>query len=184
MELAKNTIETNKMLTELMPNTTAKYGTQYEFFKLTGVPKSTIKRAVDDGKLQLHQQPDGRNLILFAQAYSLFSTHINRRTQVFDKSPERTELEQSDSIKSVSAPTQELMELSVKLSANEAELKQLHERLKDKEKQLDDVKGDRDHWREEHKRMTLLLSSAAQQEASNPQGDQPRPNWLQRLFKP
>lgn len=103
--------------------------------KATGKQKSTILDAIRTGRLSAGRDPFNRWQIDPAELFRVYPSQ---------PSPERQETPSEP-------PATPFQMLEKERKERERERRQL-------ENQLDDLKADRDHWREQAERMTLLLT--------------------------
>jgi hypothetical protein len=119
--------------------------TMGEFARQAGINKATISRMIKAGKISAERQENGRLLIdpseLDRLADFRFTSNVSRN----------------------GAPQQSVTPVETVLQ-RENEL--LREMLRDKEKQLDDLRSERDEWRKQAQ--TLLLTQAQPQAQAKP----------------
>jgi DNA-binding transcriptional MerR regulator len=119
--------------------------TMGEFARHAGINKATLSRMIKAGKISAERQENGRLLIDPAELDRLadlrFTSNVSRNGV-----PQR-------SVTPVETVLQRENEL-------------LREMLRDKEKQLDDLRGERDEWRKQAQ--TLLLTQAQPREQAKP----------------
>lgn len=109
-----------------------------EAAKATQKSKSTLSKAIKNGKISATKQSDG--------TFKIDPSELHR---VFPKrNSETVSIEQSDT--------------SMKHDGNTIEVAVLRAKLKAAEQQIDDIKEDRDHWRQQANRLLSAPHNNAQ----------------------
>jgi hypothetical protein len=150
-----------------------------EAARLVGKQREILYRDLKAGKLSWHLDPDTKKRALqiadLDRVYTLLPVTVTNEKQ---RNSDKTLHDETSKKSNVTDTLEtEVAVLRERLTGKDDIVKRL-------ERELGDLREDRDHWREEHKRMTLLLSSAVQEPSSTPHDTNiiPRPSWLQRLF--
>ena len=150
------------------------YVTQYQFATTFGIHKSTVKRAVDSGKLQSHSRPDGSRKLFLPEALQYFQDKIKISGQVIDTSSETSSNQPKTPLstpkESVAIPVAQLMELQAKVAAIETEAKYLTQMLEEERKHRQAVEIDRDRWHTAYEGVKALPAP------------QPKPGIIARIF--
>jgi len=130
--------------------------------KATGKSIPTITRAIQSGKIS--GEPHGKGwLIDTAELHRVFPPVKSTPNNVSDKNPNMLGHETPESSNSY--------------GALQREIEGLRERLQDKDAVIEDLRTDRNHWRDLAETTTRLLPAPAQSTASEPK----RP-WWSRVF--
>lgn len=127
--------------------------------KETGVSKGTLSKAVKSGKLSAERNDDGSFAIDPAELFRVFPKQSETVTGERLETPDR-----------VAETPLENMRLEVELEAVRKEATILRETL-------DDLRSDRDAWRQQAERQSLLLEDRRRKEVGATQS-----GWLGRLF--
>jgi hypothetical protein len=164
------TVDTSEPMdgtTATTPPALPDYVTQYQFATTFGIHKSTVKRAVDSGKIQAHRRPDGNRLFL-PEALQYFQDKIKKHSQVIDTSSETSinhpKAPVSTPPESVAIPVSQLMELQAKVAAIETEAKFLTQMLEEERKRRQATEADRDRWHTAYQEMKALPAPIVQPE--------------------
>ncbi len=112
--------------------------------KATGKSKATISKAIKSGKISAEKQNNG--------SYKIEPSELHR---VDEPVSETIENERLETPKKNDVNTEQL----IKIKELELRLEVASEKLEDKENQLDDVRQDRDKWRQQ---ATALLENKAE----------------------
>ena len=119
--------------------------TMGEFARQARMNKATLSRMIKAGKISAERQENGRLLIDPSELDRL------------------TDIRSTGNVSYSSVPQQSVIPVETVLQ-RENEL--LREMLRDKDKQLDDLRGERDEWRKQAQ--TLLLTQRQPQELEKP----------------
>ncbi len=114
--------------------------------KLTGVNRSTIHRAMKSGKLSYETDENGHKKIDVSELERVFGL------QQQDATPRNVAQRGNDT------PRNDAELLQAQLKAEQDKNKLLQDRISDKEIRIGELEGDRDHWREQAKSVTHLLT--------------------------
>ena len=151
-----------------------------EAARQTGIAKGTIsKDAKDSSKLQWHEQPDGTRKLHAAQVFQFYENRIKKRNLVsgnIEKHASLTETQRAETEREQQDRTAETIKLVLfeeRLKANEQLIKTLQERN-------EDLKAERDHWREHAESLKLLVRPPAAPEPVSSPAER-KPFW-RRLF--
>lgn len=127
--------------------------------KAAGVSLPTISRAIKSGKMSAEKVEGGGFLIDTSELFRVFP-------------PVTREGNDTPVVLGSETPNES--------GVLQVEIKMLRERLADKDGVIDDLREDRDKWREQAERSTRLLAN--QSTAPAPQATQERPSVWRRLF--
>lgn len=129
----------------------AKVGAQ-RAAELTGVSKSTIQRAMNNGKLSYEMDANGRRLIDVSELERAFglAPQGSGNTPKSSDSDVETEMKRA-------ADMIEMERLRMKIKAQEEQMDMLRE-------QMEDLKGQRDQWQKQAQQV-LITSQYSQQQA-------------------
>ena len=105
-----------------------------EASEAVGMTKPALFKAIKAGRLSASRNDKGQYQIDPAE---LFRVYPPPKTEPVTRNPENLQLE---------------------IDGLRREIQQRDERINDIRAQVDDLKADRDHWREQAERMTLLLT--------------------------
>jgi hypothetical protein len=119
--------------------------TMGEFARQAGMNKATLSRMIKAGKISAERQENGRLLI--------DPSEMDRLADIRSTS----NVSHNDAVQQSVTPVETVLQ-------RENEL--LREMLRDKEKQLDDLRTERDEWRKQAQ--TLLLTQGQPQEPAKP----------------
>jgi hypothetical protein len=135
-----------------------------EASKLTGKNPSTITRAVNKGKLSCRVDGDGVRLFDASELERAFG----KLRPVHD----------DDGVVRTSANALESIRLHGEVKRlHEREIALVREQMRLVASQLDDVRQDRDHWRQQAERSTLMLEDMRQKDAATVSEPPKKKSW-------
>jgi hypothetical protein len=144
--------------------------------ELTGKNQSTIHRAMKSGRISFTVSEAGERMIDTAELDRVFPI----------KAPKpANEIARKDAPELHSNDTQ-VIELRAQLDTERARAAMLQERVTEKDTTIADLREDRDRWRAQAEKTTLLLADQRQQSQAAPAAPEPPPRkglrgWLIRL---
>jgi len=118
------------------------YITQYQFHKDYGVPKASINRAVQSGRLQLHLRPDATKRVFLPEALQVFGDKVKGPPELIGSMQDRNQT-------TVDGTLTELSDLRLKLALAEQELRHKEEIIRRIEDHKADVERERERLRDE-----------------------------------
>ena len=129
-----------------------------EAAKVTGKNKTTIQRAIKDGKLSATRNEDG--------SYSIDPAELHRVYPLIHLDSSATEgatgaMQRDATHSNTQAQPLEFAVLEERLRSRE-------EKIRDLEHQLHDVEEQRDQWHAQAERLTLLLTAPRQEQPATP----------------
>ena len=171
-----------------------------EAARQTGISKGTISKDAKSGsKLQWHDQPDGTRKLHAAEVFRLYENRIRLRN--LNSRNSSVDVQLTEKQQAISEETeQETPHDAVRLAVLEEKIKsaeqllqqqqeQFAERLKATEQFLaslqehnQDLKRERDNWREEAQSIKLLMSPPATPDSVSNTPPAAKPSWWKRLF--
>ncbi|MFZ1492288.1 MAG: hypothetical protein WAU60_02630 [Candidatus Competibacter denitrificans] len=129
-----------------------------EAAEAVGMTKPALFKAIKSGRLSANKDGKGQYQIDPAELFRVYPPQTDPVTH----HPETLQLE---------------------IESLRREIRQKDAHLNDIRAQVDDLKADRDHWREQAERMTLLLTHQPPAAAANTNDTlKPPPSFLRRLF--
>lgn len=131
--------------------------------KLAGVGKTTLTRAINSGRLSAQRQDNG--------SYRIDPAELSRVYEIRIETPE-TVAATGPVVHRATAyrDTTETPETAIQLAALDAEVKALREMLARVDRQVDDLRQERDGWRSQAESATRLLTDK-----------RPSRSWWKRL---
>ena len=142
--------------------------------ELTGKNQSTIHRAMKNGRISYTVGEDGERVIDVAELHRAFPV----RTADEEEGIAR---KQAGSLQSNDT---QVIELRAQLQIEQAKVAMLQERMTEKDSALSDLRTDRDHWRQQAERATLLLTDQrAKEPAPAPQRTEQAKGWRGLLHR-
>ena len=130
--------------------------------KATGKSKPTIMRAIKTGKISAIDKT--------ADGYKIDPAELHR---MFPLVTAETVTSNTHNVTDETSKLIRIKELEMKLEA-------ALQRVTDKEEQLEDVRKDRNHWREQAKSSTILIEDMRQKEAAKPVEPPKKRGWFSR----
>lgn len=131
--------------------------------KHTGLSKATLSRAIKDGKLSAQKCEETNSFKIhpaeldrYRSAMQVVRNTVETQTEERPATPDETR-----EIASETAYATRLKELRER-DELEMRAKLAEERLRDLKAQLDEIRGDRDQWREQAQRLALPAPEGAQ----------------------
>lgn len=128
------------------------------------IGKSTLSKDRKNGKFSADKNPDGSYRVAMSELVRAYGDRLTRRTQ--EKTPETVDGER------LATPTStlETAVLEARLEGSGREIALLRDRV-------DDLVAERDAWRAQAERATMILSDQRQA----PAAESPPPGWRHRL---
>ena len=151
---------------ETKPPDDPMYCTQYQFHKITGISKVTIKRHVDAGKIQLHSRADGRRLLFVPEAMNFYQDRIKKDSEVTVTNIELGNVTKLEPGKTYNNQVSEPVELISKLAAADMEIKYLKEMLEGERERRVKAEREQDRWHTAYEELKMLPAPAAQPAAN------------------
>ena len=139
---------------------------------LTGKNQSTIHRAMKSGRLSYTVSEAGERMIDVAELQRVFP---------FNQAEEGDAIARKHGVELQSNDTQ-VLELRAQLQIEQAKTAMLQERITEKNTALSDLREDRDHWRQQAERTTLLLTHQTGTQAESTPPPEPK-GWRGFLIR-